>query len=79
MDKGESMSRKTILYFGSPSCTQCRAIQRSLSFFNNIKPCEDYEKWNVTGLPTLIVVGEDNQEIKRHTGFMTAKQIAVWL
>lgn len=38
----------------------------------------EYDKYDVMSVPTLILLDDDGKEIKRMTGFHSAKQIAEW-
>jgi thioredoxin-related protein len=74
----------SLLYFGSVMCTQCRAIKRELENihlpYNCLNTDEDYAKYNISTLPTLIVIDTTTgEEIKRITGFHTKEQILAWI
>ena len=69
-----------LLYFGSPSCAQCRALKESLKKANVVyEECEEYEKYNVMSLPTLILMGykhgNEHEEVDRRTGYQTVEQL----
>ena len=69
-----------LLYFGSPSCAQCRALKESMKKANVVyEESDEYEKYNVMSLPTIILFeykhGNKHEEVARHTGFMTVEQL----
>ena len=69
-----------LLYFGSPSCSQCRALKESLKKANVVyMESDEYEKYNVMSLPTLILMGykhgNEHEEVDRRTGFQTVQQL----
>ena len=69
-----------LLYFGSPSCAQCRALKESLKKANVVyMESDEYEKYNVMSLPTLILMGykhgNEHEEVDRRTGFQTVQQL----
>lgn len=67
-----------LLYFGTPTCTQCRALKNSLKGIP-YKESEEYTLWGVMSAPTLVLVDDDMKEIKRTTGFKTKSQLIEWL
>jgi len=69
-----------LLYFGSPSCAQCRALKESLKKANVVyEESEEYDKYNVMSLPTLILFeykhGNKHEEVDRRVGFQTVEQL----
>ena len=69
-----------LLYFGSLSCPQCRALKESLRKANVVyEESEEYDKYNVMAFPTLILMGykhgNEHEEIDRRTGFQTVEQL----
>ena len=71
----------SIKYFGSTSCTQCRAIKEELKGIDYTDHTDDdqaFEKYDISVLPTLIIE-QDGKEVKRISGFHTAEQIREWL
>lgn len=69
-----------LLYFGSPTCAQCRALKETLKKAGVVyEESDEYDKYNVMSLPTLILMkeghGHVHKEGARHTGFMTVDQI----
>lgn len=70
-----------IEYFGSTSCTQCRAIKEELKGLEYIDHTDDdqaFTEYDISVLPTLICT-QDGKEVKRISGFHTAEQIREWL
>ena len=77
MDKSEY---DYLLYFGNHSCSQCRALKESLKKANVVyQECDEYEKYNVMSLPTLILMGykhgNKHEEVDRCVGFKTVEQL----
>ena len=68
----------TLLLFSTESCTQCKAIKRELKDIA-YERCDEYEKYDVMSVPTLIVLDSDDKEVGRLTGFHTKKQIQDWI
>ena len=69
-----------LLYFGSPSCSQCRALKDSLKKANVVyEENDEYEKYNVMSFPTLILMGykkgNEHEEVDRRVGFQTVEQL----
>jgi thioredoxin-related protein len=69
-----------LLYFGSPSCSQCRALKESLKKANVVyEECDEYDKYNVMSFPTLILMeykhGNNFEEADRRVGFQTVEQL----
>lgn len=69
-----------LLYFGTPSCAQCRALKENLKKANVVyEESDEFEKYNVMSVPTIILMaerhGHKHTEEARHTGFMTVEQI----
>lgn len=69
-----------LLYFGSPTCTQCRALKESLKKANVVyMESDEYEKYNVMSFPTLILMGykhgNRHEEVDRRVGFQTVEQL----
>lgn len=69
-----------LLYFGSPSCPQCRGLKESLKKANVVyEESDEYDKYGVKELPTLVLVGYHHgnkmEEVDRRTGFLTPEEI----
>ena len=69
-----------LILFGSPSCPQCRGLKQSLKKTGlEYEESDDYEKFNVEHLPTLILMGAKknhvHEEQKRHVGYMTPDEL----
>jgi len=48
----------------------------------NINAETDYwsiGKFNIAGVPTLILLDDDNKELKRHVGIITEKHLVEWM
>ena len=82
--KGVIMVNKSgydyVLYFGNPTCTQCRALKESLKKANVVyEESDEYEKYNVMSFPTLILMGykhgNEHKEVDRRVGFQTVEQL----
>jgi thiol:disulfide interchange protein len=69
---------RRVLYFGTDNCTQCRAMKEQMKLITH-EQCTDYDRYDIMTVPTLILVEEDGSEVKRLTGFHTAKQVADWI
>lgn len=72
------MQKDKLIYFGSEGCTQCRAIKDELTSLDYVDYGNDYESYNISVLPTLVLT-RNGQEVKRLTGFHTKEQILEWL
>jgi thioredoxin-related protein len=75
--KERSGSMSKLIVIGSETCTQCRALKKELQFVPH-EESNEYDKYDVMSVPTLILLDDDGKEIKRMTGFHSAKQIAEW-
>jgi glutaredoxin len=69
-----------LLLFSLPSCPQCKGLAQSLAKTGlEYEKSEEYEKYGVTEVPTLILMeskkGHRHEEAKRHTGFMTEDEL----
>ena len=69
-----------LLYFGSPSCAQCRTLKESLKKANVVyEESDEYDKHNVMSFPTLILMeykhGNNHEEKDRRIGFQTVEQL----
>lgn len=69
-----------LILFSSPSCPQCRGLKQSLKETGlEYEERDDYDTFNVTELPTLILMESKkyhkHEEQKRHVGFMTVDQL----
>jgi thioredoxin-related protein len=69
---------KKLLYFGKEGCTQCFAMKRVLEKFD-YEESHEYDKYDIMALPTIILVDDKGNELKRHSGYMTASQLTKWL
>lgn len=77
---------KTIWYFSSPWCQPCLAFGPTMDQVSKTIPVKkvniDYEpdasgKYGVTSIPTIILV-ENDQPTKRHTGVMSYNDVLKW-
>ena len=68
----------TLLLFSTESCTQCKAIKRELEGIA-YERCNDYDKYDIMSVPTLIILDGKGKEVGRLTGFHTKKQIQNWI
>lgn len=77
---------KTIWYFSAPWCTGCTAFGPTMDQVHKTIPVKkvniDYEpdapgKYGVTSIPTIILV-ENDQPVKRHTGVMSYNEVLKW-
>lgn len=69
-----------LLLFSLPSCPQCKGLAQSLQKTGlEYEKSEEYEKYNVEEVPTLILMsahkGHIHKEEKRHIGFMTEDEL----
>lgn len=69
-----------LILFSSPSCPQCRGLKQSLKTTGlEYEERDDYDTFNVTELPTLILMESKknhvHEEQKRHIGYMTADEL----
>lgn len=73
-----------VLKFFSPHCGPCRVMEQNLKEANieyeSINVEEDAgdvlaDKYDVKGLPTIIVLNEDGAIIKQHTGILTVENL----
>ena len=78
-----------LLLFTSPTCTQCKGIKGELKQLkwkyeeldedSEINGENAFSKYNITTLPTLMLVGKkDGEEVLRFTGYHTKEQILDW-
>lgn len=73
-----------LLYFGLPSCSQCRGLKENLKKANVVyEESKEYDKYGVTEVPVLVLIGyhKNNvmKEVKRHVGYMTVEEINEFL
>ena len=69
-----------LILFSSPSCPQCRGLKQSLKTTGlEYEERDDYDTFNVTELPTLILMEakklDKHEEQKRHVGYMTPDEL----
>ncbi len=69
-----------LILFSSLSCPQCRGLKQSLKTTGlEYEEREDYDTFNVTELPTLILMESKknhiHEEQKRHVGYMTPDEL----
>ena len=69
-----------VLLFTSPSCPQCNGLKQSLKQAGVVyEECNEYDKYNVMSLPTLILMGykhgNEHEEVDRRVGYQTVKQL----
>jgi len=69
-----------LILFSSPSCPQCKGLKQSLKETGlEYEERNDYDTFNVTELPTLILMESKkyhkHEEQKRHVGFMTVDEL----
>lgn len=69
-----------LILFSSPSCPQCRGLKQSLKTTGlEYEERDDYDTFNVTELPTLILMESKknhiHEEQKRHVGYMTPDEL----
>lgn len=78
----------TFIELGSDRCTSCRAMIPVLDELRGEHACglevrfidvwdapEEGERYDVTTIPTQVLLGPDGQELTRHTGFWSADAI----
>ena len=77
-----------LMKFSTPNCGACKMLQHSLDQAGNLPEieyvnCEESPElageFEVFQVPTLILLDNDNKEIKRHTGFMSKTQLEGWV
>lgn len=69
-----------VLLFSSPSCPQCKGLKKSLKEAGVVyEESDEYEKYNVTELPTLILMGyrhgNKHEEEDRRVGYQTVTEL----
>lgn len=69
-----------LLLFTLPSCPQCKGLKQNLKKVGlEYLESDEYEKFNVNHVPTLIVManrkGHRHEESKRHEGYMTEDEL----
>lgn len=73
-----------VLKFFSPHCGPCKVMENNLKEANieyeSINIEEDNgdmlaDKYNVKGLPTIIIIDEHGAIIKQHTGILTVENL----
>ena len=69
-----------VLLFTTPSCPQCKGLKQSLKEAGVVyEECDEYDKYNVMSVPTLILMGyklgKKFEELDRRTGFQTVQQL----
>lgn len=73
---------KELLFFHSPWCGTCKAVELNLKKLEDIKITSIsadkegsvFNKYSVSSIPTLIVL-KDDKEIARNTGYLTLNDI----
>ena len=78
---------KRILKFSATWCQPCKMLAKTLEDMELEFPLEEIdidqnkdllEKFNIRGVPTMVLMdGED--EVARHSGYMTSAQVTAWL
>lgn len=77
-----------ILKFFSPTCGPCKVMESNLKAVDI--PYEDIdatdenndplvEKYHIRNIPTIIMVNEVDEEVKRFTGVMSPEQLKSWI
>ncbi len=69
-----------LLLFSLPSCPQCNGLKQSLKKTGlEYETSDEYEKYGVDEVPTLILMESRKTRIheatKRHTGYMTPDEL----
>lgn len=77
-----------VLKFSASWCSPCRMLQHiidstsiqheieSIDIDENVKMAQQY---NVRGVPTLIMIDDVGNEIKRNVGMLTKEKLLEWL
>lgn len=76
------MSKKTLLKFSaSIYCKPCKELDKIILAtdlgdidYNEVNVDEDpslVKYWNIRGVPTLLLLDENKEELKRHTGLLS--------
>ena len=77
------MSVNKIYKISASWCVQCKQLERELSNWDGVEIIEIdadeneeiCEKYNIRGIPTLIFLDENNNELGRIVGMITKEQI----
>jgi thioredoxin 1 len=76
-----------VLKFSASWCGPCKMLSRNLEDINTIIPIENIDidehqdtaiEYGVRGVPTMIMLDENNAEVKRMVGMQSLKQLEDW-
>ena len=76
-----------VLKFSASWCGPCKMLSRNLEDVSTIIPIEDIDiddnqdaaiEYGVRGVPTMIMLDENNAEVKRLVGMQPLKQLQDW-
>lgn len=76
-----------VLKFSASWCQPCKMLSRNLEDVNTIIPIENIDidehqdtamEYGVRGVPTMIMLDENNTEIKRMSGMQSLKVLEDW-
>ena len=76
-----------VLKFSATWCQPCKMLARNLEDVNTIIPIENIDidehqdtamEYGVRGVPTMIMLDENNTEIKRMVGMQSLKDLENW-
>jgi thioredoxin-like negative regulator of GroEL len=73
-----------LVKLGAPWCQSCKQLDKNLAGIEHeakdiSKDMEAAKKFAPRSLPTMILLDENDQEIKRHVGLMSAPDIQQWM
>lgn len=77
-----------IIKFHTKNCGACQMLDKSLEQATNLPEIEKVDceempelagEFGVFQVPTIVLLDDNNEEIKRHTGFMAKAQLESWV
>lgn len=77
-----------VLKFSAGWCSPCKMLQHIIDGVDSPLEIENIDiddkpevamKYNVRGVPTMIMVTDDGSEIKRNVGMLTKEKLLEWL
>ena len=73
-----------LIKLGAPWCQSCKQLDKNLVDIVHeskdiSKDMEAAKRFTPRSLPTMILLDENDQEIKRHVGLMSATDIQKWM
>lgn len=69
---------KTVLLFSNPWSNHCKELHKVILAtdlgdidYHEVNVLEDSDHWGILGVPTLILLDENKDELRRHTGLLS--------